>query len=320
MPDGLTIKRRQFDLDPDNADSDSIRVYYAPDSPAPPMPSVTTIKGVRVDPEKEDSLEGWRTRFDGQSAYGRPWYKDQKVFKGYRGTLIHFAILNELGDASGDTYFHDVGESDYGKEEYWAEYCLKKWSRQAPSANSDEVPYVPRNNQYDGEHAWDKAMRGMRWATKAFKEQIIDTGHLRRENVIDVESFVFDTQYGYGGQFDLLYETDDGETILSDLKTSSAIRFGHKLQSAAYKRAVENERGITVDQTEVLRLHPDSETVEIERSDEWDRSLQGLQHEFLGLCDKAWGIEYSDVLERAKEELQSEHEESSQQELASVSK
>jgi hypothetical protein len=284
------------------------------------MPSVTTIKGVRVDPEKEDSLEGWRTRFDGQSAYGRPWYKDQKVFKGYRGTLIHFAILNELGDASGDTYFHDVGESDYGKEEYWAEYCLKKWSRQAPSANSDEVPYVPRNNQYDGEHAWDKAMRGMRWATKAFKEQIIDTGHLRRENVIDVESFVFDTQYGYGGQFDLLYETDDGETILSDLKTSSAIRFGHKLQSAAYKRAVENERGITVDQTEVLRLHPDSETVEIERSDEWDRSLQGLQHEFLGLCDKAWGIEYSDVLERAKEELQSEHEESSQQELASVSK
>jgi len=198
MPDGLNVKRRQFDLDPDDPDSDSIRIYWAEDSPAPPMPSVTTIKGV------------------------------------------------------------------------------------------------------------DKAMRGMRWATKAFKEQIIDTGHLRRENVIDVESFVFDTQYGYGGQFDLLYETDDGQTILSDLKTSSAIRFDHKLQSAAYKRAVESRKNIEIDQTEVIRLHPDSETVEIERSDEWDRSLRGLQHEFLALCDKCWNCEHSETLNRAKEVLSNE--------------
>lgn len=313
---GLDIKRRQFDLDPADDNSDSIRVYWSPDTDSPPLPSVTTIKAVREDPAKEEQLEGWRQHFDGQSAYARPWYKDQKMFKAFRGTLIHFAILNELGDAAGDTYFHEVGDSEWGHEEYWAEYNLKKWSKKAPSANSDEVPYVPRNNQYDGEHAWDKAMRGLKWCTRAFKNEIIDTGHISMDNILGVESFVFDTQYGYGGQYDLLYETDDGRVVLSDLKTSSGIRFDHKLQSAAYKRAVESREDITIDETEVIRLDPDSEEVDISRSSEWDRTLDGLEHQFLHLCDVAWNCKYSEVLNRAKEELQSEYSESRQTELA----
>lgn len=331
------IERTQVKVDPTGPDDDDnwIRVYYSPEHDTPPMPSVSVVKGIRVDPDKEQSLEGWRDRFDGQSKWGRPWWKDQMAFKGYRGTLIHFAILDELADASGDTYYHNVGTGDWGREEYDAEYALKKWSKKAPSANSNDVPYVPHSNKYDGEHAWDKAVRGMKWATRAFKEAIIDgntdsshyqwenevpdtAGRLDPENVIGVEQFVFDTEYGYGGQYDLLYETPDGRTVLSDLKTSSGIRFDNKLQSAAYKRAVESRTETTIDETEIIRVHPDSETVEISRSPEWDRTLNGLEHQFLGLCDQAWNVTYSDALERAKDEIESTYSTTDQTELNAV--
>lgn len=310
LPDN--ISRTQVDVDPSDPDSDKIRVYYSHDHDAPPMPSVSVVKGLRVDPEKEQALQGWRERYDGQSKWGRPWWKDQMHFKRYRGTLTHYMILSELGDAAGDTYFHNVGEKEWGHEEYDAEYRLKKWSNHAPSANTDEVPYVPRDNKYDGEHAWDRAVRDMKWAARAFKKEIIDNGRLSIDNVRGVESFVFDTVYGYGGQYDLLYETPDGRTVLSDLKTSSAVRFDHKLQSAAYKRAVESREDITIDECEVIRLHPDSETVEVSRSPDWDRSLEGLAHEFLGLADQAWATEYAEALQRAREQL---HEETRQSEL-----
>lgn len=338
MPLPVNISRTKYPLDPDDEESDKIRVYYDPTTDAPPMPSVTVVKGLRLDPEKEEALEGWRDRFDGQSQWGRPWYEDQKAFKGHRGTLIHFAILSELGDADGDTHFHEVGDKDWGHEEYYSEYCLKKWSKKAPSATSKEVSFVPRNNKYDGEHAWDKAVRGLKWATRAFKLAVLDgvrdsshfdwasndpnaDGRFNRDGVIGVEQFVFDTEYGYGGQYDLLYEYFDDEegetkTVLGDLKTSSAVRFDHKLQSAAYKRAVESREGIDIDECEIIRLHPDSEVVELSRSPEWDRSLEGLEHEFLSLAHKAWEVEYKEVLERAKEDIESEHASSSQQELS----
>jgi hypothetical protein len=324
---------------------DEIRVYYDPTSDMPPSPSVSVVKELRVDPDKEAGLEGWRDRYDGQSSWARPWHEDQKTFKAYRGTLIHFAILSELGDAAGDTYYHTVGEDDWGREEYEAEYNLKKWSRKAPSANTDEVPYTPRDNQYDGAHAWDTAVRGIKWATRTFKQCIIDgtppesvtvhadsaplDGRLNPENVLAVEDFIYETEYGYGGQFDLLYEYHDGsdwQTVLADLKASSAVRFDNKLQLAAYKYAIEQRsdlpdtvdepaeetsttslsQGVEIDECEVIRLHPDSETVEVSRSPQWKRTLTGLEHQFLGLVDEAHTTQYPEALERARQKLMSE--------------
>lgn len=308
------IQRTQVDV----SDDKSIRVYYSAANNLPPMPSVSVIKGLREDPQKEADLQGWRERFDGQSSWGRPWWRDQRQFKAYRGTLIHFAILSELGDAAGDTHYHEVGDDDWGREEYYAEYCLKKWSKKAPSANSDEVPYTPRNNKYDGQHAWDKAVRGMQWAARQFKQQIIDSGHLDRADVLAVEDFVYDQEYGYGGQYDLLYTDADGDTVLADLKTSSAIRFDHKLQSAAYRRAVEST-GVTVDACEIIRLDPDSEEVVISHSDDWDRTLEGLEHEFLGLADRAHTVEYANALERAEVELLCDRTKTEQAELSESS-
>jgi len=296
-----------------------IRVYFNRRSATPPMPSVSVIKNLRVDPEKAEALEGWRTHYDGQSGYARPWWKDQMAYKANRGTLIHFAILDALGDAASEDWYHTIGDSAWGREEYEAEYALKKWSLQAPSANTDEVPYTPRANKYDGEHAWDRAVREMRWATKAFKQRCLDgevsshyqrhdddspvTGRLGSGRVLAVEQFVFDTEYGYGGQFDLLYDTADGTTVLADIKTSSGVRFDHKLQSAAYKRAIESATDITVDETEIIRLYPDDEVVEVSRSPQWDRTLEGLQHEFLALSDEAQNVRYQQTLAQAADEL-----------------
>jgi len=318
------IKRGKVDVVNADVDKDRIRVYYCPELGLSPMPSVSVVKGLREDPDKEEGLQGWRDRFDGQSSWSRPWWNDQKQFKAVRGTLVHFAILNELGDASGETYFHKVGDSDWGLEEYYAEYTLKKWSKKAPSANTNEISFTPRDNKYDGEHAWDKAMRGVKWATRTFKQAVIDgsnpsgvtvprdttlDGRFDPQNVINVEQFVYDEDYGYAGQYDLLYyyEDEDGNrrNVLADVKTSSAVRFDHKLQSAAYKRAIESSSWgpDTIHECEVIRLHPDKETVELSRSPDWDRTLAGLAFQFLGLVDHAQHTVYAETLTQAHELL-----------------
>ncbi len=334
LVDGKRVSRTKVPLldDLDHEDDrhsegdQQIRVYYSPDDDLMPKPSVTTIKDLRVDPEKADAIEGWEQRYDGKSAYARPWWKDQMEYKGHRGTLVHFAILSAVGeqlngdvDASGDTYYHEVGDDGWGREEYESEYALKKWSKKAPSANTDRISFQPRDNQYDGNHAWDTAVREMKWASAAFKARMIDgepnpslytqhhddspcKGRLKDAEILGLEEFVYNTEYGYGGQYDLLYETADGCVVLSDLKTSSGVRFDHKLQGAAYKLAVESSMDVTVDETEVIRVYPDDEVVEVSRSSQWDRSLEGLEHQFLGLVDES-GVAYQETLKAAAERL-----------------
>lgn len=354
MDDAHGIQREQvptYGEGPD--DVEEIRVYYDTSNDIVPMPSVSVIKALREDAAKKDALDGWRNSYDGKSKWARPWYEDQKSFKGHRGTLVHFAILDGLAqacptdavDAAGDTYYHEVGDDDdnWGREEYYSEYCLKKWSRKAPSANSTD-PQIrsPRDNKYDGEHAWDRAVRGMKWATRAFKLAVMDgvadsphfewygdeppseTGRLSPQNVLAVEEYVYNHGDGYAGQYDLLYEypvddegvyigisdaTDpaDWRTVLADIKTSSGVRFDHKLQSAAYKRAIEQRsppgHGVEIDECEIIRLYPDDEVVELSRSTDWDRTLEGMEHEFLGLVDQAQHVTYANTLSRAKEQL-----------------
>jgi hypothetical protein len=274
-------------------DDEQVRVYYTPDFTFV-GPSVTTVTDCREDPEKDEALDGWRDAYDGQSSYARPWWRDQMVFKQLRGTLAHYAMLATIGDPSGDTYYHRVGSENYGFEEYQAEYHLRKWSQFAPSASVDDQ-LTPRNNEYDGEHAWDRAMRDISWCVDAFKDWWRDDW-----TVLETETFVTATPLssdgvarGYGGQLDLFYENHHGETVVCDLKTSSGIRTGYKLQLAAYARALDRH----VDRLEVARFHPDSETVEVEDDTDWQRTRQGLDAEFVGLLDQAHHVEYADVLD-----------------------
>jgi len=126
--------------------------------------------------------------------------------------------------------------------------------------------------------------------------------------VLGLEEFVYNTEYGYGGQYDLLYEAPDGSIVLSDLKTSSGVRFDHKLQSAAYKLAVESFTDYEIDETEVIRVYPDDEVVEVSRSHQWDRSLDGLGHEFLGLVDQS-KKSYQQTIQAAATQLNEKYNE-----------
>jgi hypothetical protein len=241
-------------LDEDN----EIRVYYTADLSLV-APSTTSITERRVDEERDDAIAGWKERYDGSSSYCSPHWRDQLDFKGWRGTLIHYTCLSSLGDTSdgNESYFTRVGDDERGVEEYKAERGLKQMG------------------EYDDANAWDKAMRDAYWALQQFEDECAD----RVAEPIAIEDYVLVEDYQYGGQADLVYEDTNGETVLADIKTGSAVRMDNKLQVAAYAFAVPYD----VDRAEIWRLYPDDKEVEIQSSEEWGRTLISLYEQFLGV-------------------------------------
>jgi len=262
------------------ADGTSGRLYYHP-SMDQPVPSVTTVEDLRVDPDKEDALDGWRTAYDGTDKWSCPHWADQLAYKAARGTLGHYAILDQL-----DTVARSEEEDD-------AEYKLKHWAEERPTVanrggtyDNHDIPeemLAPQGDpsHYEGEPAWDHCLRDIDWAIGEFGDVAEDYG-ITESSTIATEKYVLDEEIGYSGQFDLLYEAPDGAVVLGDLKLSSGIRIGYKLQLAAYANALDRH----VDRLQVIRLHPDSQEVEVEGSRDWERSVTGLCHEFLGLTDR----------------------------------
>lgn len=183
---------------------------------------------IDVKPEPE-GLKKWKDRNDGTG--DTEHWETILMYKSNRGTMIHYKLLNEFVD--GDMY---------GKEEQHSEDELKEeddWDRY-----EDELEFA--------EDAWSeiKEMRG------------IDD-----DSVLDVECFVTNTSVGYAGQFDLLYIDNDGDLVLSDLKTSKSIYDKHMMQLTAY----ENALNLSIDKLEVIRIHPDSESWEVSHDtpDDW---------------------------------------------------
>jgi hypothetical protein len=255
------------DLDRNNItfkDGEEGRVYY--DSASELIcPSVTTVTHQRVDPDKEAALEGWRSRYDGSSEYCSPHWEEQMKYKGWRGTLAHYNCLSPLGDTSaGVESYHDAVGDERGMEEYEAEYKLKTYG------------------EYDGDDAWNSAMREIHWVYNKFFDDVAPDLGISQESTIDVERYALDTTYGYAGQFDLLYENPDGDTVLADLKTSSGIREDYKLQLAAYAKAIDED----VDTLQVIRIYPDKKEVEVQTNEDWSRSIDSYYEQFLGLVYK----------------------------------
>lgn len=237
------------------------RIYYSEEMGIK-GPSVTTATKQRVDKDKDAAIQGWRDRYDGSSNYCKPYWEDQLQYKGWRGTLAHYACLEQLGDIDegNESYFSNVGGDNRGIEEYWAEYKLKTFG------------------EYDGEDAWKKAARDIYWTQKKFEELCEERG-LDEESTVAVEEYVLDPTYEYGGQADLIYEDEDGTIVLADLKTSSGIREDYKIQLAAYAFALPYDVG----RVEVWRIYPDKKEVEIQSNEDWDRTLDSYYEQFLGL-------------------------------------
>lgn len=251
--------------------------------------SVSEINEFRDDPEKEAALEGWRETFDGTAAYAKPHWKEQGLYKRKRGTLAHYVVLGQLADL------------EKTEEEEDAETVLKEWAERRPATTDDDVPDVDYPHRYEGAQPWSQCMREINWSVNQF-EDVANEYDISPETTLDVERYVVHSDPMYGGQFDLLYEPNDGPTTLCDLKFSSGIRYGNKLQLAAYRHALLDDDRFPeeIPRVQVIRLYPDDEEVEalaksvdgtVERhtSDNVDEtsfeeSLDELTEEFLELA------------------------------------
>jgi len=181
-------------------------------------------------------------------------WRDILQYKGNRGTLIHYNLLNEFEED--DMYSVDEENST---EELKLE---GDWSRYR-----EDLTYA--------EEAW---------------EQIKRVRGISEENVLNVECFVTNTGVGYAGQFDLLYVDEDSNVVLSDIKTSNAEYAPydkHKLQLTAYAHALE----LDVDILEVLIIHPDSQTWKISHDSDWSEDVDDLWAEFRELREGMGDVE-----------------------------
>lgn len=169
-----------------------------------------------------------------------------KSYKQNRGTLAHVRCLQQL-----------VPSDDSGtpKRYLWGED--ESQSEQAIQASGN----------------WDRWVTERDWIDEAWSRVcvVLDIDHVH-----DVETYVINTDVGYSGQFDLLYEDTSSNTVLADIKTGKGVYKKNKLQSAAYREAVP----MVVDRCEILRMNPDKMDWEVSRSAEWDETHEELFETF----------------------------------------
>ena len=213
------------------------------------LPSVSTVLDEMPTP---DGIKYWKKKYDGTN--GKKHWRDILQYKGNRGTLVHYNLLNEFED--GDMF--SVDEEDSTEE-------LKL------------------------EGDWERYRQDLTYAQEAW-EDIKRVRGISKENVLNVECFVTNTGVGYAGQFDLLYVDEDSNVVLSDIKTSNADYAPyekHKMQLTAYMKALE----LDVDILEVLIIHPDSKTWKISHHTDWPEDVDDLWGQFRELRDGMGDVE-----------------------------
>lgn len=263
-------------------------------------PSVTTILDIR---DTDDSgLENWRQDNDGIGL--NPDWKHLFWYKRHRGTLCHWHALSTLDsslpysdDERGsrhELYFQNEDEvADDSPREVL--YSVLKDRGTVTNYGDFYEQYPPyHNSEYYRKALWNIVDSDIQFFTDSFAEIESALGG----GAIEVERYLLDHEYGYGGQVDLVYQYPDGTTAVCDLKTSSSNRDKNKLQSAAYAKAVENDDPIdvdTVDRTEVWRIHPDSGTYTVHSHEKatplhstnyWYESMEDSWAEFQSLCEQ----------------------------------
>jgi hypothetical protein len=238
-----SLERRTTDVGRVYFDSNSDKNY----------PSVTTVLNVMETPE---GLKKWKQKNKGKN--NRHW-KDIMEYKGYRGTLLHYELLNPLAK-----------EELYGENENTAEENLEEenvWKRTDFEVEEDPV---------------ERTQEGIEFAKNVWSD-IKEQRGITDENILNVETFVVNSDLEYAGQFDLFYLDKEGDVTLCDLKTSSGVYDKHKLQTIAYNEAVD----VDVDKLEVIRIHPDREEYEISHDSDWDKSREAYKRQLEYLRAKA---------------------------------
>jgi hypothetical protein len=217
------------------------------------VPSVTNVLGL-LD-EDTSGLEWWKEQNDGQG--NNADHEHLFWYKRHRGTLAHAAVLDPLAD-----------RPLWGTDEHSSLEAIERHTNDVDRIYSvvkdhevwdmEEWPALPlwrAEHGSDGLADLTDVLRlDVNFARSAFAA-VREALGITRDAVRDVERYVLHSDVGYGGQVDLVY--DDGDsTVVADLKTSSGLRHKHRLQTVAYAHALPYE----VDRTEVIRVHPDSQT------------------------------------------------------------
>jgi hypothetical protein len=213
------------------------------------LPSVSTVLDEMPTP---DGIKYWKKKNDGKGS-NKDW-RNILSYKGNRGTLIHYNLLNEFEEEDMFSVDEENSTDELKLEGDWSRY-------------REDLSYA--------EEAW---------------EQIKRIRGISADNVLNVECFVTNTGVGYAGQFDLLYVDDDNNVVLSDIKTSNAEYAPyekHKLQLTAYAHALE----LDVDILEVLIIHPDSQTWKISHNTDWDEDVDDLWAEYRELREGMGDVE-----------------------------
>lgn len=233
-------------------------------------PSVTTILNLREDEGKDEAIKAWKEKHDGED--GNAYHETINEYKKKRGTLIHCAIFESLTDGV-----------LWGEEEQEALNVIEKMGSMK-KANDDEY-----------EDAVHKYRRDLMWALDEWTQIASDRG-ITKENVIDVEFRVKNHKHMYAGTADLLYEDEDGNNVLCDLKTSKRIYPEHKHQLVAYA----NAQSRPIHKLESIKLHPDGDFVpdwhyrkygysqtDVVTDGDWEKPVQEVWDEFVELCELA---------------------------------
>lgn len=213
------------------------------------LPSVSHVLD---EMETPDGIKYWKKSNDGKN--GSKHWRTILQYKGNRGTLIHYNLLNEFEDEDMFSVDEENSAEELKVEGDWSRY-------------TEDLTYA--------EEAW---------------EQIKRVRGITEENVLNVECFVTNTGVGYAGQFDLLYVDDDSNVVLSDIKTSNAEYAPyekHKMQLSAYAHALE----LDVDILEVLIIHPDSQTWKISHNTDWPDDIDDLWAQFRKLREGMGDVE-----------------------------
>lgn len=225
------------------------------------LPSVSTVLDERAKPA---ALKNYLKNTSEAKKQQKTFYTQN------RGTLIHYELLSQL-----------VEEEFWSDDEESSELCLKGRKEHSETGLTGDY------------ETWQRYKDDRDWAFEAW-DMIQSVYGITPEHTLDVELFVVNTDVGYAGQFDLLYE-DDGDVVLADIKTSKRVYDKHLIQLSAYAEAVD----IVVDRMEVIRINPDGETWEVSRSDEWIEDRDELFAEFCELRNQIADDEISRLKQKA---------------------
>jgi len=312
---------------------DDVRIYTSDETH---MASVTTILDTR-DTDKS-GLKSWQARNDGTGDNADHthlfWYSRQI------GTLGHWHALSTLeelewseDEAESAWVLHNVDtitdDSKYtayserlgreftvdgsNHEEIWdasprevlysvskRQHAVEQWG----SFYNTHSPY--ESHAYYNNELLNKADRDVGFFTTQ-QTQLFDQLGITTDSVVAVEQFLFNPEYNYAGQVDLVYEDPNGYIVVADLKSSSGCYDKHQLQGAAYAKAVEMADDVSVDSVdrlEVLRTHPRSGQVvahthdgatgqqPIHSTEYWYSGFDELWNEFESLTDNFAEVDF----------------------------